>query len=84
MSHFTRRLDKKTVLYFTEFDHFGELYNKYKLEEIANNQKSVRNQAEHYSTVKNIANLSEEVDKTKSTIVNDDIIMTQHDKCQMT
>ena len=48
------------------------------------NHTDVRNQAEHYSTAKNIANLSEEVDKTKSTRVNNDIIMTHHDKCQMT
>ena len=49
----------------------------------SNTDQFVRNQAEHYSTTKNIANLSEEVDKTKSTIVNDDIIVTHHDKCQM-
>ena len=41
ISHFTRRLDKKMVVYFIEFENFGELYEKYQQNQIENNQKPI-------------------------------------------
>jgi hypothetical protein len=34
-------LDKKIVTYFIEFDNFGQLYGKYKQDQINNNQKPI-------------------------------------------